>query len=58
MSAGICRMPFAAEVHALERKVSRDQRFVSGRNIEDSAIVADSVEHARERSSAIGLRSL
>jgi hypothetical protein len=54
MSAGICRMPFAAEVHAFERKVSCDQRFLSGRNIEDGAIVADSVKHARERASAIG----
>ena len=41
MSDGVGRMPFAAEVNALEREICCNEHFVSARNVEDSAVVAN-----------------
>jgi len=34
-------MPFAAEVNALEREICCNKHFVSARNVEDGAVVAN-----------------
>jgi hypothetical protein len=47
-------VPLATEVNAFQREVRGDKSFVACRDIEDSAIVADSVKHARKHASAIG----
>ncbi len=49
MSNALGRMPFTAEVHALERKVGGDEHFVSGGNSQRGGIVADSGDDTRAR---------
>ena len=43
MSDGIGGVPFATKVNALEREVGGDQQLVAAGNVEDCAIVADTV---------------
>lgn len=45
MSHRIRRMPFAAKVNAFETEVRRDQRFVIAGNANNSAIIANAVQH-------------
>lgn len=58
MSACICRMPLAAEVDTFQRKIRGDQRFVASRNLKHSGIISNTVQHARESWTTIGLRCL
>jgi hypothetical protein len=41
VSDGVGRMPFAAEVNALEREICCNEYFMSARNLEDGAVVAN-----------------
>ncbi len=46
MAHGLGWMPLAAEVHPFEAEIGSDQRFVTGGNFEDGAVVSDASGYA------------
>jgi hypothetical protein len=41
MADGLSRMPLTPEMNPFEAEIGRNQRFVTGGNLQDSGIVAD-----------------